>query len=233
MDIEHGLNFSGGGVMGARRKPFRKLMAGKPANDRGWKELALKAEKERDEAEAKLFDYVFIDKKPDYFFSFSGFLLFRRWHLLNGISAPEAELLIIMSYVDVFLLRHFKLYTRNHTRVPVRDLVDLLTKQGYIVKIKIPGRSPSSFRTGWVLTQRGKDLEGDYERFYDLQMSVIKKGVLYGFNFEDGAYFRKVYISNREKKKNGGDQPKRGNGLSNFIEPEQVKSNWIKTVDEI
>lgn len=195
-----------------------------------------KQKKYIEELEAKLVDaestlsrYVFVEKKPDYYYSFSGFLIFRQWYINNGLHASQAELLIIISYIDVFLTSHFKLYTRNLTRVTVRNVLITLVEQHYVVKIKVHGKSKSSLRDGWVLTQRGKDLEADYERFYDEQTSAIKKGTLFSFNFEDGLYFRKKRLTRSEKVllQNGGKLP--GYNRKLFIEPEDLNKQWHET----
>jgi|GEM_PF-4805856 len=184
-------------------------------------------------AEAKLDEYVFIDKKPDYFFSFSGFLIFRQWYVQNGLTALQAELLIIISYIDVFLYSHFKLYTRNYTRGSgVKIVLQSLIDQQYVVPIKVSGKSTSKLRNGWVLTQRGKDLEADYERFYDTKMEELKKGAIFTFNMENGMYFRKVRLTNAERRilQGGGRLPPSGNINSGvFVEQEFLTKRYEET----
>lgn len=178
-------------------------------------------ERELKAAQEKLEGYVFIDKKPDYFYSFSGFLIFRKWYVQNGLMPAQAELLIIISYVDVFLYSHFKLYTRNHTRTGVKIVLQSLIDQKYVASIKVSGKSTSKLRNGWVLTQRGKDLESDYERFYDAKMAELKKGAIFTFNMESGMYFRKVRLNSSERRllQGGGKLPPSGGFTGNsFVE---------------
>lgn len=181
-------------------------------------------------AEAKLEDYVFIDKKPDYFFSFSGFLIFRKWYLQNGLMSSQAEMLIILSYMDIFLYSHFKLYTRNHTRgIGVKIVLQSLIDQKYVTKIKVSGKSKSRLRSGWVLTQRGKDLESDYERFYDNKMAELKKRAMFTFNMESGMYFRKVRLNNSERRLLQGVSklPKSGSFTGNaFVEQDVLTKRY-------
>ena len=190
---------------------------------RSLKAKVARLERKLKAAEDKLEGYMFIDKKPDYFFSFSGFLLFRQWYVQNGLTALQAEMLIIMSYVDVFLYRHFKLYTRNYTRgsgvkIVLQDLID----QRYVVAIKVNGKS-RNLRNGWVLTQRGKDMEADYERFYDAKMEELKKGAIFTFNMESGMYYRKVRLTRSERRmlQGGGRLPNsRESNRHSYVEQE-------------
>lgn len=179
-------------------------------------------------AEDELKGYVFIDKKPDYYYSFSGSFIFRKWYLHNGLTGSHAELIVLLSYIDIFLTDHFKLYTRSQTRIPIKYAMQHLVDQRYVIKIKVQGKSRSSLRNGWVLTQRGKDLEADYERFYDNEMKAIKKGEVYTFNFEDGVYYRKVKLSafNRRILQGGGKLPVGESYTKKFVEPEVLTKRY-------
>lgn len=197
---------------------------------RGQKKKVVRLERNLAEAKAKLEGYVFIDKKPDYFYSFSGFLIFRRWYIMNGLTAAQAEVLIIMSYVDVFLTTHFKLYTRNHTRVPVKDVLAILIEQKYVIKIQVQGKNKLCLRKGWVLTQRGKDFEADYERFYDAKIADIKIGKIFSFNLEEGMYFRKVYLTPRERRLfQGGGKLPQATYTGGFVEQEDLNRRYEET----
>jgi len=165
-------------------------------------------------AEEKVKGYVFINKKPDYFFSFAGHLILRRFQRLNGLTLTGLELLVVISYVEVFLTEHKNLFKRNWFNL--EKVLKILIDQHYVVLVKIPGKTKSAFRNGYVLTQKGKDLEADYERFYDEKIEELKKGKLTRFTFEDGAYFRKVYITRYQRRiDQGGGKLKNRSAVKN------------------
>lgn len=178
----------------AHKKQSIKLMHAK-AWLKSWKERA-------QAAEHKFEEYAFIDKKPDYYFSFSGHLIFRRWYLTNGLTPMQAEFLVIISYTEVFYIRDILLFRRSWVKQIALNITKLL-ELGYIIKVKIPGTWRRS-RFGYVLTQRGKDFETDYEKFYDKKMEEARAGRFTPFNFSDGAYFRKVHINRHQRRKEQG-----------------------------
>lgn len=186
-------------LVDAHKKQAAKLMHAK-ASIKSWKERA-------QAAEHKFEEYAFIDKKPDYHFSFSGHLIFRRWYLTNGLTALQAEFLVIISYTDVFYIRDLLLFRRAWIQ-NIQNNITKLIELGYIIGVKIPGTWRKS-RFGYVLTQRGKDFETDYEKFYDKKMEEGRAGRFTPFNFSDGAYFRKIHISkyHRRKEQGGGMLP--------------------------
>jgi hypothetical protein len=186
-------------LMVAHRKQGVKLMHVREER-KLWKERTRVAEAKAKQLQQIFDEYTFIDKKPDYYFSFSGLLIFRRFYILNGLRPIEVELLVIISYVHVFLKEDLKLYNRNYLRVRPLEILEGLVQQGYVLKTTVPGKSKSRMRMAWVLTQRGKDIEADYERFYDKKMEELKAGKLTRFNFEDGAYFRKVYLTRHQRR---------------------------------
>lgn len=192
----------------AKKKQDRAIMHAKE-DIQFWKKRAW-------EAEHKLGEYVFINKKPDYFFSFSGLLIFRRWFRLNGLSPVMAELLVTISYIDVFFKSDATIFKWQRQK-EIAFAFTKLRELGYITNIEIPGKSRSKVRKGWVLTQKGKDFESDYEKYYDSKMEEITAGKLTPFNFRDGAYFRRVYVSRRDRRieQGGGMLPKSGGYLSN------------------
>ena len=203
----------------AHRKREIKLMHAN-VKIKTWKKRAL-------EAEAITEEYAFIDKKPDYFYSFTGLLLFRRFYLRNGLTANQVEILIIISYCGVFLRKDFKLFSRNYVKRPIFEVLDSLVKQGYVIATKIPSKAGTARRNAWILTQRGKDLEADYERYYDQKMDELKAGKLTPFNFEDGAYFRKVYVTRHDRRKaqGGGMLPRSGTHVGPFRDPFMEKQD--------
>jgi len=212
-------------LLAAHKKQGIKLMH-MAAERKLWKERAQAAEAKAKELQKSFDEYTFVDKKPDYYYSFSGHLLFRRFYALNGITALEAEVLIIISYVGVFLRQHFKLYNRNYLRKPVVEILEELEKGGYVLKTKVPGKIKMRPRNAWVLTQRGKDLEADYEKYYDKKMAELKAGKLTPFNFEDGAYFRKVYLTRHQRRLlQGGGMlpPMHGSTKGVFVDQEEFK----------
>jgi hypothetical protein len=194
----------------------------------------LKKKYEIIEQKAESFDnihneYVFIDKKPDYFFSFSGHALFRQFYLRNGLTAAQAELLIIISYKGVFLRGDFRFYNRDYFKLSVIKLIETLIEQRYVMNIMVPGKAHKK-RNGYVLTQKGKDLEADYEQYYDKKMDELRSGRITPANFQDGAYFRKVFVSRYERRiEQGGGMLIRGGIMTGWKESPPI---W-KHADEM
>jgi len=189
-----------------------------------WKKRAQQAEQRQKEVEKSIKDYVFIDKKPDYFYSFSSGLIFRRWYCLNGLVAKEAEFLILLSYIGVFFNNTYKLFARNYIdKRPT--IMPALEKKGYVVKVPF-NTTGYKRKYGWVLTQKGKDFEADYEKYYDQKMEERKTGKFTPFNFEDGAYFRRVYVTRHDRRiEQGGGILKPGHSISGrtFRDPSELK----------
>lgn len=166
-----------------------------------WKNRARKAEE-------TISTHVYIDKKPDYFFSFTGHLIFRRFYRLNGLTALQAEIIVLLTYTQTFTFPDYKLFQRN--RLSIDKIIHQLVDLRYVIKIEAPGKSKVRMRKVWVLTQKGKDIAADYEKYYDKKMDELRAGRLTPFRFEDGAYFRRVYITRRERRaaQGGGMLPK-------------------------
>lgn len=130
----------------------------------------------------------FFQKKPDYYWSFCGSYIFKKWQLLNGLNPVHAELLVILSYYKYFLRRDH--YYWNITWKVQRALDDLI-QMGYVQKVKIPGRSHSK-RDAFVLTVKGRDMEADYEKFYETKFEEFRlKKNGRRVVFDDGDYFRR------------------------------------------
>lgn len=129
-------------------------------------------------------------KKPDYYYSFSGFFIFRQWYVLNGLNQIHAEILVIVSYYEYFL-NVDKRYWNFHRNAYVKNM-DQLIKMGYIARVNVPGKSRMRQRLAYVLTKKGKDMEADYEKFYDTKMEEFRKKK-YGktVSFKDGKPFRR------------------------------------------
>ena len=180
-----------------------------------WKQRALKAE-------ARMKEYIVVDTKPDYFFSFSGHLLFRRYYSLNGLTAMQVEFIIVIGVVGVFTKKNYALFRRNHLSHAPDKYVDQLEKMHYVTKISL--RVNGGRRIGWVLTQRGKDVEADYKKYYDQKMDEIRAGVLTPFIFEDGAHFRKIFVEKKERRaQQGGGTLRHKNAPPIFIDHPELK----------
>ena len=136
----------------AHVKQAVKLMHAR-ANVKFWKERARAAEK-------KIEEYVFIDKPPEYFFSFSGLMIFRRFYRNHGLTALQMEVIVIISYCGIMLYEDHKLFRRNFV-ARFFDNIVALEGMGYITQVMVPGKSRSSKRKGHALTKKGKDLEAD------------------------------------------------------------------------
>lgn len=155
----------------------------------------------------------FIEKKPDYHYSLSGFYIVRRWIYYNGLTGHQLEVLVVVSHYQYFLTRDLVLWNFQ-SYVYHKALGDLITL-GYIIKVDIPGKRFKK-KKGWALTQKGRDVEQDYEKFYDEKMEDLlnqtagtKKNTKQ--RFDDGQYFRRVRIAKNEKRaaQGGGMLPSR------------------------
>lgn len=179
-----------------------------------WKQRALKAEN-------KISQYAFIDKKPDYIYSFSGTLIFRRYCAMQGLDPMDAQALVIMSYFKAVTLKDFKLFA--YQRKAFNYAMEKLTQQRYIVKVKIPSLVRGRTKTAFSLTQRGKDFENDYEKFYDDTLNKLINSRVETFNIQDGKYFRKKRKSRKERRAEQG-----GGSLTTRI---PTRERW-KDIDE-
>jgi DNA-binding PadR family transcriptional regulator len=86
-----------------------------------------------------------------------------------------------------------------------------LEKLGYIVPVEVPGQRHKK-KKGWALTQKGRDVEKDYEKFYDEKMADLKNQTAGDkpnsrVRFEDGQYFRRV------RKRKGERRAAQGGGM--------------------
>lgn len=190
-----------------------------------YKARAVEAERKVKEYEKVMEDYVFIDKKPEYFYSFSGGLFFKRWYTLNGITGIEAQFLVLLSYTDAFFRSTYKLFARNYIdKMP--KIMPKLEEKGYVIKVPLPTKSAYRKRHGWVLTQKGKDFEADYEKYYDKKMEERKTGAFTPFTFEDGAYFRRVYVTRHQRRieQGGGMLPKTGDKQARTFREQPIKN---------
>jgi predicted transcriptional regulator len=154
----------------------------------------------------------FIERKPDYHYSLSGFYIVRKWCFFNGLTYHQLEIMVIFSFYQYFVIRDMTLWNLNFKvyQNALRDLVAL----GYIIKVDIPGQR-HKIRKGWALTQKGKDVEKDYEKFYDEKMSDFKNRTAGDkpnskMRFQDGQYFRRERKLKKERREaqGGGELPK-------------------------
>jgi hypothetical protein len=151
----------------------------------------------------------FIKKKPDYHYSLSGFYIVRKWIYYNGLTAHQLEVLVVISHYEYFLKKDLLLWNLDHGIF--NKAFEGLLELGYIIPVSVPGQRYKT-RKGWALTQKGRDVEKDYEKFYDEKMhDLINKTAGEKSNtksrFEDGQYFRRVH------KKKGERRAEQGGGM--------------------
>lgn len=150
-------------------------------------------------------------KKPDYYYCFMGELIFKEWKIRNGLTSLYAKILIITTYYTFFKLKNYKYWLMDlkQFKQAIADLV----KMGYIVQTSVPGDANRKPCRAWMLTKKGKDLEADFEKYYDMRFKEIQQGRFGIFiDFKDGAPFRRIKNKRktteyREFKANG--QPKK------------------------
>lgn len=143
-----------------------------------WRERARKAEE-------ILSQYMFIDKKPDYFYSFSGSAIFNAFCNRLGLEHRLVEYVIIIGYMGTLTAFNYNIFGYR-----VDHHLDSLIKSGHLLKIKVPGRNKKIKRNGWVLSQKGKDIESAYQLFYDKTMVKIREGKFEPYDFADGVYYK-------------------------------------------
>lgn len=149
---------------------------------------------------------TFIERKPDYHYSLSGFYIVRKWIYYNGLTAHQLEVLVIFSFYEYFLTKDLIPWNLKHTLYI--KAIDGLKQLGYIIEVDVPGKRYRT-RKGYALTQKGKDVERDYEKFYDEKMAdLINKTPGDKPNsklrFDDGQYFRRKLVTKREKREAQG-----------------------------
>lgn len=167
----------------AAHKRQTKALQHERENSKKWKQRA-KA------AELKLKQYVIVDDKPDYWFSMSGFSLFRRYYRTYGLKVSQMEVLMMISYVEPFFAIDHRIF--KYSMIGVQKRIDELVAMRYITKLSFPPKGSFKRRNGHVLTQRGKDLIADYKKYYDEKMEEIRKKHVTQLTFEDGAYFKRT-----------------------------------------
>lgn len=113
------------------------------------------------------------DRKPDYYWSFSGCYIFRRWYLMNGLKAAHAEVLVLLSYYEYIRLDELCNFgiTKNIGKPALRDLLEMK----FVSQIMVQGKRKGKTVTAYILTQKGKDFEKDYERFWDEKYEQFTK----------------------------------------------------------
>lgn len=166
---------------------------------KAWKKRAL-------DAELTLKSYVFVDEKPDYFLSMSGFSLFRRYYRTYGLNGSQMEILMMVSYVETFFYNDYQIF--KHSMLGVEKRIAELVEMRYIVRVSFPSKGilHGNRKKGYVLTQRGKDLIADYKKYYDEKMDEIRNKRVGQLTFEDGAYFKRTKMTKylRRKLQGGG-----------------------------
>lgn len=181
----------------AAHKRQMKALEHERENSKKWK---LRAK----EAELKLKEYVIVHDKPDYWFSMSGFSLFRRYYISYGLKGSQMEVLMMVSYVEPFFAIDYRIFKQSN--IGVQDRLDELVALRYILKTSFPPKGSFKRRNGYVLTQRGKDLIADYKKYYDEKMEQIRNKQVTQLTFEDGAYFKRTRLNAYFRRMRLGDR---------------------------
>jgi predicted transcriptional regulator len=168
-----------------------------------------------------------IDKKPDYHFSFTGFYIINKYRYYNGLTRVQLEILIVFSYYEYLFrpdMKHWNLSGRVH-----KEALEGLLKDGYLVQVEVPGKTRCRKRKALTLTKKGKDVEADYEKYYEQVITELMTRTNAALpnnkqRFEDGAYFRKIRISRWHRRQEQGGGRIIGRRLRDrFRDPEQIK----------
>lgn len=163
-----------------------KALTAERALTKSWKERATNAEN-------KLRQYVLVDDKPDYFLSMTGFSLFRRYYRSYGLIASQMEVLMMVSYVEIFFATDYVIF--KSSMLGVQKRLDSLVEMRYIIRVTFAKVGHGNRKKGYVLTQRGKDMISDYKKYYDEKMEEIRNKRVGQLTFEDGAYFKRTKLN--------------------------------------
>lgn len=149
-------------------------------------------------------------KKPDYYYTFIGEMIFREFMRRNGFTNVHAKIIVILSYYTGFMSKDVKywLIDLKHFKKCIEELIAM----GYVVQGMMPTKKSRSRPTRtWYLTKKGKDIEKDFEKYYDDRFTSIQEGRFGIFqDFKDGKPFRRVRLPKSErpygeqKKSDGG-----------------------------
>lgn len=142
-----------------------------------------------------------IRKTPDYFFSMSGYDIFRKYRVISGVDHREAQLMIVISYHSVFLQKDMPIWGIHDVRG--RVTLDRLEIKGYIQKFKVPKSSKQvTNRNGIILSPKGKAFIDGYEKYYDTYMRrVVTTGDLSDDRLAKRSHWCDVQRKRRQKLK--------------------------------
>lgn len=108
---------------------------------------------------------TFYNKKPDYYFAFSGYLIINKFIQYNNINRLSLEILIVLSYYKYLFradLKHWGLYLTKYVFA-----LNVLIEQKYVTYIEVPGKGRGLVKKALTLTQLGKDIETSFEKYYE------------------------------------------------------------------
>lgn len=141
-----------------------------------------------------------LQKKPDYYYSFSSLLIFRKWYIMNGLSMLQAEMLIVLSYYEYFPNNRLGYFGKNLANL--KSAINRLMEMGYVIRVQTPSLN-NHFRKGYALTKKGKDLEADYEKHFEGRFAEFA-GKKYGKSFHEpfdrSDYFRRERVPKAERR---------------------------------
>lgn len=176
--------------------------AGRPRTTFEEQNVLIKKLRDRIDRLEKRLENVKIHKTPEYFFSFTGYYIIQKWIYFNGLSKRHAEILVILSYYEVFTRTDCKqwIMLNHHYKKAMNELIEM----GYVVKIEVPTKARVQ-KAAYALTQKGKDFEADYEKYYNERIEeLINKGYTdipnNRLRFRDGQYFRREKITRYERR---------------------------------
>lgn len=136
-------------------------------------------------------------KKPDYYHCFIGEMIFKEWKVKNGFASMHAKILVIATYYDYFKLKDYK-YWLLDLKLFKRAISELV-RMGYMIETKAPAPGNRKPYRAWLLTKKGKDVEADFERYYDMRFKEIQQGKFGIFiDFKERQPYQRVKLSPEE-----------------------------------
>lgn len=126
-------------------------------------------------------------KPPDYMWAWTGNFIVKLWCKTRKWKPASLEMLILLSYSDYLLLADMKYWVFDTvTKSAVYTILKGLVEQKYAMVCPVPGGGVRK-RHSYVITDAGRAIEADFEKFYDKQLAEMTKNG----KFERTAYLKR------------------------------------------